>query len=394
MIDVAKVTVESGKGGNGSYSFRREKYITKGGPDGGDGGLGGSVYIVGTTTKQTLRDFTGKQHFKAQAGENGGSQQRHGKDGEDIVIEVPLGTLIWDITDQTGEKQLLGEILAEDERLLVAQGGEGGRGNVHFKSSTNRTPLEYEIGGENEQRVLLLELRLLADLGLVGLPNAGKSTLLSVLTRAQPKIANYPFTTLEPYLGVMELDWQGTTQRYIMADLPGLIEEASAGKGLGHKFLRHIERCRLLVYYLYVPDESLQLSSAEQVELLVGQYKMLAHELEAYDEALVERPSLVAINKSDLLAEDFGDVLMKIWPREIGEVPTLISAATHSGLEEFKLKVHEKMQNIPAPVPVRVNDSAYSDEFGEQNGQRDIPVFTLRSKRNKPTLAYRPPLTK
>lgn len=388
MIDVAKVVVVSGNGGDGSFSFRRVKYIAKGGPDGGDGGDGGSVYLVATDKKQTLIDYADNPKFKAENGEPGRGQQSFGQKGADLEIPVPLGTIVWDISDHQ-EKQKIGEIIHLNDRLLVAQGGEGGRGNIHFKSSTNRTPMEYEEGGEGEKRTLLLELKLLADVGLVGLPNAGKSTLLSVLTRARPKVANYPFTTLEPYLGVMDIDFSGSGEktRYIMADLPGLIEEASQGKGLGHQFLRHIERCRVLVFLLAVPEEHWQLSPAEQVHILKDQYQVLAHELAEYNPDLAQRPSLIVINKKDILSADFLDVLQKEWPEKHDLL--LISAATHDGLPELKQRIHEIVEKSPRLL---VKSDETSSRMSETS--QGIPVFTLPSTKHKPKLAYRPPLKK
>ncbi len=389
MVDVAKVIVESGKGGNGSFSFRREKYVPKGGPDGGDGGDGGDVYLVATSAKQTLRDFAGHPKFKAQDGGQGGGRQKSGQKGRDIKVEVPLGTVVWEL-DEIGEKTRLGEIVSPGDRLLVAKGGFGGRGNIHFKNSTNRTPLEYEEGGEGEQKTLLLELKLIADIGLVGLPNAGKSTLLSVVTRAQPKIADYPFTTLEPNLGVMELDFGEATQRYIMADIPGLIEQASQGKGLGHRFLRHIERSRVLLYLLYVPEENLADTAEEQVKILYDQYQTLVNELETYDPSLLERPHLVAINKSDLLSVEFAQVLAKNWPAKseqtaptpTSRTPYLMSAATQAGLAEVKQALHEEVQKVPKPVET------------EEAKLSGVPVFSLPDEKHQPKLAYRPPLKK
>jgi len=390
MIDVAKVTVISGKGGDGSFSFRRVKYIAKGGPDGGDGGNGGSIFLVATDQKQTLIDYADKPKFKAADGQYGRGQQCFGERGDDLEIPVPLGTIVWDISDHQ-EKRKIGEIINLGDRLLVAQGGQGGRGNIHFKSSTNRTPMEYEEGGDGEKRVLLLELRLLADIGFVGFPNAGKSTLLSVLTRARPKVANYPFTTLEPYLGIMEISAEGSTKdvtRYIVADIPGLIEEASQGKGLGYQFLRHIERCRVLVYLLYVPDESLQLTAEEQVALLQRQYEILTHELEDYNPSLINRPSIVVVNKRDVLADDFSITLAKKWS---GEKPLLISAATHAGIDELKQLLHEIVQKTPKTVVV---DSDADSEEGIEQTSLGIPVFSLPSTKHKPKMAYRPPLKK
>lgn len=379
MVDVAKVIVESGQGGNGSFSFRREKYVPKGGPDGGDGGDGGHVYLVATDNKQTLRDFAGHPKFKAENGGQGGHRQKSGQKGSDIEVEVPLGTVVWEL-DEAGDKTRLGEVTNLGDRLLVARGGLGGRGNIHFKNSTNRTPLEYEQGGDGEQKTLLLELKLIADIGLVGLPNAGKSTFLSVVTRAQPKIADYPFTTLEPNLGVMELNFGEETQRYIIADIPGLIEQASQGKGLGHRFLRHIERSRVLLYLLYIPEENLADEAAEQVKILYDQYQTLVHELEAYDASLIERPHLVAVNKSDLLPPEFKQLLKENWSGS--PVPYLMSGATQAGLAEVKQALHEAVRQAPKPVET------------EEAKLSGVPVFALPDEQHQPKLAYRPPLKK
>lgn len=283
FIDRAKIFVASGQGGSGCVSFRREKFVPKGGPDGGDGGAGGSVIIETDDQMYSLLDFRGGRHFRAQRGQHGMGSTKHGKGGRDIVIRVPVGTLVYDADTE----ELLGDLDQPGERIVVAQGGRGGRGNARFATSTNQAPREWEVGGAAEERTLLLELKLLADVGLVGLPNAGKSTLLSRISKATPKIADYPFTTLQPNLGVVPFK---NFSSFVVADIPGLIEGAHAGKGLGHEFLRHIERTRVLVVLIDIqaedPDED---------------YRLLLSELEAFDPALLEKPRLVALNKSDLL---------------------------------------------------------------------------------------------
>lgn len=373
MIDVAKITVKSGNGGNGASTYRREKYAPKGGPDGGDGGDGGDVIINAAPTKRTLREFKGVPDFEAESGQKGAKRQKFGKDGSDLNISVPLGTVVWELDEETGDKKLVGEILKEDDKLVVAQGGLGGRGNVHFKSSANRTPLEYEVGGEGIQKTLILELKLLADVGLVGLPNAGKSTLLSVISEAKPKIADYPFTTLSPHLGVMEID----DQNVVVADIPGLIEKASQGKGLGHQFLRHIERCRVLVYLLSVPLENLNLELSQQIDLLYAQWQTLQQELEQHNQDLVKRPFMIVVNKQDILEPEFEQALSDKWPQD--KKPMLISASSHYQLEEWKRRVVEMLDQAPTLI---------------DKEQEEVEVFTLPDERRQPTLAYRPPLKK
>jgi GTP-binding protein len=392
MVDVTKVLVKGGDGGNGSFSFRREKYIPKGGPDGGDGGDGGTVTFVTDTTKRTLDDLAGVRKIAAQNGENGHAQQSSGRKGDDVEVGLPPGTVVWELDPETHNKMhKLGEILNEGDRLLVAYGGKGGRGNQHFKSSRNQTPMEYEMGGDGDERLLLLELKLLADLGFVGFPNAGKSTLLSVVTKARPKIANYPFTTLEPHLGVMDIErGSGTTQRYVVADIPGLIEEASSGKGLGHKFLRHIERCRLLIYLLYVDDEMLLDSAIDddtRAAAILQQYETLHKELQQHDEELARRPSLVVLNKIDVLSPELIEMIQARWKEQHPDIELhLLSGATQRGLPELQQKIDQRMQQLEAEESSapRTSDSV------------EIPVYSLPSKEDhrRPKKAIRPPLKK
>ncbi len=286
FLDRVKIWVHAGDGGDGAATFRQEAHVPRGGPDGGDGGRGGSVYLRVDAGQTTLRDFQYKHHFKATAGGRGTRARRHGKAGEDLHLPVPPGTAVFD--DATGE--LLADLVAVGQEAMVARGGRGGLGNTHFKTSTHQAPKHAQKGEPGEERWLRLELRLIADIGLVGLPNAGKSTLLAALTAAQPKIADYPFTTLEPNLGVMDLG-DGDERRPTIADVPGLIEGASAGAGLGHAFLRHVERTRVLVH---VVD-----GSARDAE---WDYAVIRDELRAHDPALLDKPTLVAFNKLDLPA--------------------------------------------------------------------------------------------
>lgn len=285
FVDEARIHVKAGDGGNGCVSFRREKYIPKGGPDGGDGGKGGDVIVEGDANVQTLMDFRHQHHFKATRGADGTGKNMHGADGEDVVLRLPPGTLIYN--NETGE--LLYD-LNEGERFAIAKGGRGGLGNDHFKSSTNQVPRESTDGEPGGELELRLELKLIADVGLIGMPNAGKSTLLSTITHATPKVAAYPFTTLSPQLGIAEID---SSRRMVFADIPGLIQGASEGVGLGHEFLRHVERTRVLVHLVDAapPDGS---DPADN-------YKAIRDELFNYHAELAEKPEIVVLSKGDLL---------------------------------------------------------------------------------------------
>src|SRR4051794_1372659 len=289
FVDEAIIQVKAGDGGDGCVSFRREKYVPKGGPDGGDGGAGGSVIFEADVNKNTLLDFAGRHHWRAERGEGGMGKKMSGLSGEDLVIRVPPGTLIFDDEYKT----LLADLDAAGKRVTIARGGKGGRGNWHFKSSTNQTPRYAEPGTEGEERHLKLELKLIADVGLVGMPNAGKSTLLRATSSARPKVADYPFTTLEPQLGIVELSGD---RRIVMADIPGLIEGAQHGAGLGHAFLRHIERTKVIVHLLdlYPPDGS---NPADN-------YRKIRGELEAFSPELAGKRELIAANKMDLAVDN------------------------------------------------------------------------------------------
>jgi GTP-binding protein len=283
MIDHAKVYVKAGDGGRGCVSFRREKFVPKGGPDGGDGGDGGSVVFVADHGLSTLIDFKYRQHLRAERGGHGGGARRTGRSGRDLVVAVPVGTVVRDA--KTGE--VLADLAVHGQRAVIARGGRGGRGNAHFATSTHRTPRRAEAGTPGEARWVTLDLHLLADVGLVGLPNAGKSTLLRRVTSARPRVGAYPFTTTDPVLGVVELP---DGRSFVMADLPGLIEGAHRGAGLGHRFLQHVARTRVLIHVI-------DLSAAQDP---MEQYAILRRELELYDRRLLARAVLVALNKIDL----------------------------------------------------------------------------------------------
>jgi GTP-binding protein len=318
FVDEAIIHVKAGDGGNGCVSFRREKYIPKGGPDGGDGGNGGSVIFLADPNKNTLLDFSGRHHWKAQRGESGMGAKMYGKAGEDLVVPVPLGTLIYD----RDEDILLADLTTPGNTANIARGGKGGRGNWHFKTSTNQAPRYAEPGTLGQERNIRIELKLIADVGLVGMPNAGKSTLLSVVSAARPKIADYPFTTLDPQLGIAELDGE---RRIVLADIPGLIEGAQHGAGLGHAFLKHIERTKIIVHLLdlYPSDES---SPA-------GNYKKIRKELEAFSPNLAQKTELVVANKMDLAMDDSA---LKKLRKALPKVDILpLSGATRQGVDEL-----------------------------------------------------------
>ncbi len=287
FVDEAKFFVKAGDGGNGCVSFRREKFVPRGGPNGGDGGKGGSVYLVGDPSLRSLIDFRYRSHFKAERGGNGQGSDKHGRGGKDCTLHVPLGSVIKDA--ETGA--ILADLTQEHAHFLVASGGKGGFGNARFKTSTNRAPRKSTPGKPGEERWLKIELKLLADIGLIGLPNAGKSTLLSKLSAANPKIADYPFTTLAPQLGVLKFKYM---EPCIIADIPGLIEGAHEGIGLGHQFLRHIERTSILLHLIDVSTDEDQ---------PIRDYRILAEELAAYNDALLEREHLIILNKTDLVEQ-------------------------------------------------------------------------------------------
>ncbi len=345
FLDRVKILVRAGTGGDGAATFRQEAHVPRGGPDGGDGGRGGSIRLIVHPGQTTLRDFSYRHHFRADGGGRGTRARRHGKAGQDLVLEVPPGTAVYD--DLTGA--LVADLVATGQTTMVARGGRGGLGNTHFKTSTHQAPRHAQKGEPGEERWIRLELRLIADIGLVGLPNAGKSTLLAALTAANPKIAAYPFTTLEPNLGVMDLGIEDNRLPTI-ADVPGLIEGASEGAGLGHAFLRHIERTRILVHLVD--------GAARDPE---WDYRVIREELAAHDAALLEKPILVAFNKVDL------PEATEAWPafhraRELEGLPVVaIGAAGGEGIEELRtalaalLPDAESMAAPPEPSGVVVH---------------------------------------
>ena len=317
FVDEVEIRVQAGNGGDGCVSFRREKYVPRGGPDGGDGGDGGSVIIVAQQGVNSLTALAHRKHWKATSGEPGRGAQCHGASGEDLVIRVPPGTIVLDAE----EGFVLKDLVADGERVTAARGGKGGKGNTRFKSSTNRAPRQATPGGEGERRRLRLELKIIADVGLIGKPNASKSTLLSRLSRARPEIAAYPFTTKYPNLGRVQIDFD---RSFILADIPGLIEGAHAGAGLGHEFLRHIQRAGILVHLV----EPQPLDETDPLE----NYHAIRDELERYDSDLGRRPEIVAVSKADLPdAQTVRDRLAQAIRRDV----TLISAVTGQGLNEL-----------------------------------------------------------
>jgi GTP-binding protein len=314
FVDLAVIEVEGGRGGSGAVSFRREKFVPRGGPDGGDGGRGGDVVLTVDPQSRTLLDFRYKTHYRAERGQHGMGKNRTGASGRDCVLRVPPGTVVYDA--DTGER--LGELLKPGDRLVVARGGRGGRGNAAFATPTNRAPRRWEPGEEGERRRIRLELKLLADVGLVGAPNAGKSTLLAAISAARPKIADYPFTTLEPVLGVVSLP---LGRQFVVADIPGIIEGAHRGRGLGLQFLRHVERTRFLA--LLVPADAADPEA---------EYRMLRGELRAYSGALAARPHCVVRSKADLLPPGQPP---RPFPVEDALATYVVSAVTRQGIREM-----------------------------------------------------------
>ncbi|NND87758.1 MAG: GTPase ObgE [Flavobacteriaceae bacterium] len=326
FVDYVKIHVTSGKGGQGSAHLRREKYIPKGGPDGGDGGRGGHVILKANENMWTLYHLKFKRHFRAGHGSSGGKQTSTGADGEDVYVEVPLGTVVKNT--ETGET--LKELMEHGDELIIAKGGKGGKGNSHFKSSTNQTPRYAQPGLPGEEGNYTLEMKVLADVGLVGFPNAGKSTLLSVITAAKPKIANYEFTTLKPNLGIVA---HRNNQTFVMADIPGIIEGAAEGRGLGHYFLRHIERNSTLLFL--IPADAPDIRE---------QYDILLDELKRYNPELLDKDRLVGISKSDMLDEELKAEMKVLLDNELKGIPYLFfSSVAQQGLMELKDKLWEML---------------------------------------------------
>lgn len=334
FLDLAKVYIRSGAGGNGCVSFRKEKFVEFGGPDGGDGGRGGSVFLEGDSGLNTLVDFRHQRKYKAQNGQGGSGRNMTGRSGEDIVIRVPLGTIVTD--EETGDH--IGDVTADGQQLLVARGGKGGLGNLHFKSSTNRAPRQTVPGAPGEERGLHLELRVLADVGLLGFPNAGKSTLIGTVSAARPKVADYPFTTLYPNLGVVRIDVE---RSFVIADIPGLIEGAAEGTGLGIQFLKHLQRTRLLLHLVDLAPLSPEEDPATQV-------RQLEAEMRKFDPALLDKPRWLVFTKADLLPADEAHERVAAIIGELGWAApwVLISAVTHSGTQELMQRVSVELARI------------------------------------------------
>ena len=335
FIDIARILLKSGKGGDGCVAFHREKYITSGGPDGGDGGRGGDVIFIVDEGGHTLADFRYKKHYRATAGENGRGGNCSGHGGADLVISVPPGTIIRD--EETG--RILADMVKVGQRETLCRGGKGGKGNQHFATSTRQIPMFAKVGGMSEEKKVRLELKLLADVGLVGFPNVGKSTILSMVTAAKPKIADYHFTTIDPNLGVVEMDY---AKSFVIADIPGIIEGAHEGVGLGHEFLKHIERTKLLVHVVDV-------SGCEGRDPILD-FDIINGELKQYNEKLGARPQLVVANKMDIpgAEENF-----KIFKKEMdlrGYEVFSISAATNMGMKELMLKIASILETLPDTV--------------------------------------------
>lgn len=316
FLDEAKIFIQSGSGGAGCVSFRREANLPYGGPDGGDGGRGGSVFIECVGQLNTLIDFRYKQHFKAKRGGHGMGAQRTGASADDVTLKVPVGTQV--LTEDGGE--LIADLTVVGERILLAKGGKGGLGNIRFKSSTNRAPRQHTLGEDGEELWVWLRLKLLSDAGLLGLPNAGKSTFLASTTRAKPKIADYPFTTLKPQLGVVHID----ESEFVLADIPGLIEGASEGVGLGLRFLGHIERCGVLLHLVDGTQED-----------VVAAYRTVRNEVENYDESLIDKPEIIALTKCDAMSEADVKEKKKALKKASKKEVRVISAVTREGMEDL-----------------------------------------------------------
>lgn len=361
LIDRARIFVKAGDGGNGVVSFHREKYINAGGPDGGDGGKGGDVIFVVDEGLRTLIDFKYKKKYVAESGENGGSSNCSGKGGKDLVIKIPPGTIIRDETNS----RIVADMIKPGQTIVLAKGGKGGAGNQHFATSTRQIPSFAKSGNPGEELMALLELKILADVGLVGFPNAGKSTILSVISAATPKIADYPFTTLEPNLGVVNLEGIAS---FAVADIPGLIEGAHEGVGLGHEFLRHVERTKLLVHVVDV-------AAIDGRDPLDDFYKINS-ELKLYNPKLAERPQIVAANKIDLTSGKDNYDLFKNELEKEGYKVFPISAATNGGIREMMLYVAETLAKLPETIMTdeQQDETVYT--------AKDEELFTVRKEGN------------
>ena len=331
FLDEAKIYIQSGAGGNGCISFRREKFIEFGGPNGGDGGKGGDVVVEAVNGLNTLIDYRYQQHFKAERGGNGMGKDRHGANGRDAILKVPVGTQVYEEDDET----LLADFTAVGERVTIAKGGNGGFGNAYFKSSTNRAPRQANPGQPGEELTIRLRLKLIADAGLVGLPNAGKSTFLATVSAAKPKIADYPFTTLHPQLGVVRTD----TREFVLADLPGLIEGAHEGTGLGDRFLGHTERCRVLLHLVDGTSED-----------VAADYKTVRHELEAYGHGLEKKPEIVVLSKADAMTPEAIKSQVAKLKRAAKRTPLVLSSQSGQGVQETLRALMQVVEQARVPV--------------------------------------------
>ncbi|MFA6313629.1 MAG: GTPase ObgE [Sterolibacterium sp.] len=345
FFDEAKIEVVAGDGGNGSASFRREKYVPRGGPDGGDGGRGGSIWAIADCNLNTLIDFRYTRIFRAQHGENGRGADCYGKGGEDMLLRVPVGTVFYDLASN----ETIADLDSDGKKVLIAKGGNGGLGNIHFKSSTNRAPRQTTQGEEGERRELRLELKVLADVGLLGLPNAGKSTFIRAVSAAKPKVADYPFTTLQPNLGVVRVD---ENRSFVIADIPGLIAGAAEGAGLGHRFLRHLQRNRLLLHLVDISPFDPEADPIRDAHAIL-------EELRKYDAALFDKPRWLVINKIDLVPDDerVQRIAALVDGYGVVERQFAISAISGQGCRELCFAIMEHLERHKLPVDEQ-NDAA------------------------------------
>jgi len=323
FLDQAKIYIKAGNGGSGSSSFRREKYVEFGGPDGGDGGNGGSIILESERNLNTLVDFRYRQHFKAENGKPGSKKNKTGAGGKNLILKVPIGTQVYEEDNNT----LIYDLTKDKEKFVVATGGEGGLGNTRFKSSTNRAPRKKTGGKQGEEFWIWLQLKVIADAGIIGLPNAGKSSLLSKCTRAKPKIANYPFTTINPNLGVLNINHK----EIVLADIPGLIEGSHKGIGLGDKFLRHIERCKVLIHLIDVSEKD-----------IIGNYLKIRNELSKYNKGILKKKEIIIFNKSDLINMDSIDEKLNNFKKKIKKSFEITSLISGQNFEKVKKIIHKK----------------------------------------------------
>lgn len=372
MIDYARVSLKAGDGGNGAVAWRREKYEPNGGPAGGDGGNSGSIIIKATRNLSTLDEFRYKTKYKAQNGEAGGKKKKFGKKGDDLIIKVPVGTLVREANSEV----IIKDMNKDGEEYVIARGGRGGRGNVHFKNSIRQAPRFAELGKKGQEIEVIFELKILADVGLVGLPNVGKSTLISVISKARPKIANYHFTTIDPNLGVVNID---SERSFIVADIPGLIEGASDGSGLGHDFLKHVERCRVLVHLVDI--------SGIEGRNPIEDFKMINEELKLYNEKLAQKPMIIAMNKSDLDFNNNTDAFVKEFSDKYDIYK--ISAATTEGIKELVDAISELLakSDIKEFDPMEEVDTEFLDKYYDReieydlNFRKENEIFVVDGKR-------------